>query len=76
MRTTKLVAFVAVLLEMGALLGTSAFYRTTGVSIAPTWTPSEKISLVLTVSHEDQHYIGSSNKAQNQRGGTRSTRRL
>jgi exopolysaccharide biosynthesis operon protein EpsL len=47
------------------LTDTTNYYRTTGVSIAPTWTPSEKISLVLTVSHEDQHYIGSSNNAQN-----------
>jgi exopolysaccharide biosynthesis operon protein EpsL len=42
---------------------TTNYYRTTGVNLAPTWTPSEKISLRITVSHEDQHYIGSSNNA-------------
>jgi exopolysaccharide biosynthesis operon protein EpsL len=47
------------------LTDTSNYYRTTGVSIAPTWTPSEKISLSITVSHEDQHYIGTSNNAAN-----------
>jgi exopolysaccharide biosynthesis operon protein EpsL len=45
------------------LTDTSNYYRTTGVSLAPTWTPSEKISLLITLSHEDQHYIGSGNNA-------------
>ena len=40
------------------------YFRTTAASIAPTWTPSEKISFSIKVSHEDQRYIGSSSNPQ------------
>lgn len=42
------------------------YYRTTGASIAPTWVPSEKISVSLTVSRESLTFIGSSGDVQNQ----------
>jgi hypothetical protein len=54
------------------------YYRTTGVSVVPTWTPSEKISLSLTVSREDLSFIGSSVSVQNQlaRRGTLNSQAL
>ena len=36
------------------------YYRSTGASITPTWTATEKISFSLLVSREAQSYIGSS----------------
>jgi exopolysaccharide biosynthesis operon protein EpsL len=36
------------------------YYRTTGVSISPVWTASEKITVSLVASRENQTYIGSS----------------
>ena len=38
----------------------SNYYRTTGVSLSPTWTMSGKITLALLASREKQTYIGSS----------------
>jgi exopolysaccharide biosynthesis operon protein EpsL len=54
------------------------YYRTTGVSVAPTWIPSEKITLSLLVSREAQSFIGSSTNVQNQlaRRGTSNSQLL
>jgi hypothetical protein len=44
----------------------SNYYRGTGASIAPVWLPTEKITLTLVFSREDQNYIGSSTNDLNQ----------
>jgi hypothetical protein len=36
------------------------YYQSTGGSISPVWTPSEKVSVSFSVGREDQRYIGSS----------------
>jgi Putative beta-barrel porin 2 len=38
----------------------SNYYRGTGASITPVWLPTEKITVTLLFSREDQTYIGSS----------------
>ena len=42
------------------------YYRSTGASISPQWSATDKISVSLTVSREDQSYIGTSPIALNQ----------
>lgn len=36
------------------------YYRATGVSLSPVWMPTEKITVSLVASHENQVYLGSS----------------
>ena len=58
--TEKIQLVVAVWRDLqAALTDATNYYRTTAESIAPTWTPSEKIAVSIFVSHEDQRYIGS-----------------
>jgi exopolysaccharide biosynthesis operon protein EpsL len=42
------------------------YYRSTGVSVSPVWIASEKISLSLLISWQDQNFIGSSPAQTNQ----------
>jgi len=42
------------------------YYRGTGASISPVWIASEKITLAIVVSREDQSFIGSSPNALNE----------
>ncbi len=50
------------------LTDTTNYYRTTAESIAPKWTPSEKIAVSIIVTHEDQRYIGTNNSSVSQPG--------
>jgi hemolysin activation/secretion protein len=42
------------------------YYRSTGASISPQWSATDKISMSFSVSREDQSYIGTSPIALNQ----------
>jgi len=37
----------------------SDYFVSDGFSLGPTWSPTEKISLALTASYEDQEYLTS-----------------
>jgi len=43
----------------------SEYFISEGFSIAPSWKPSEKISVALELGYETQHYLGKSVSAQN-----------